>query len=55
MDAWVSGTRMKLALTPNMMYLLRVYAKTQFKNKSLKLRESTTQENSREWHVTSWL
>jgi len=55
MDAWVSGIRMKLVLIPNMMYLPVVYTKTQFKTKSLKPREGTIKETSREWHVRIWL
>jgi len=47
--------RISQALIPNMMYLLRVYAKTQFKSKSLKPRESIINKNSKEWYVISWL
>jgi len=39
--------KMKLALVPNMMYLSRVYAQTQFKSKSLKPRENTVKEKTR--------
>jgi len=39
----------------HLMYLLKVYAKTQFRSKSLKQRESTINENSKEWYIISWL
>ena len=45
----------ELEQTPNRMYFPRVYAKTQFKSKSLKPRKTTIKENSREWHVISQL
>jgi len=38
----------KLALIPNMMYLPRVKTQTQFKSESLKPRESTIKETSKE-------
>jgi len=45
----------ELALISHMMYLSRVYAKTQFKSKSSKPRESIIKQNSKEWYVVSWL
>ena len=39
--------RRSQALIPNMMYLSRVQAKTQFKSESLKPREITIKDNSR--------
>ena len=51
MDFWKceghTRRRRSQALIPNMMHLPRVYAKTQFKNESLKPREITIKENSR--------
>jgi len=47
--------KQKLPLIPNMIYLLKVYARTQFKSESLKPRESTIIENLKEWFVISWL
>ena len=45
----------KLPLIQNMMYLPKVYAKTQFKSESLKPRDSTINENLKEWYVISSL
>jgi len=45
----------ELAPMPDMMYLPRVNAQTQFKIASLKLRENTINENPRTWYVICWL
>jgi len=56
-ECWKCEGRTKLrrspATIPNMMYLPRVFAKTQFKSKSLKPRECAIEENSKECYVVT--
>ena len=49
LDMWIQyQAKMKLALIPNMMYLPRVQANTQMKSESLKPKEDTFKEISKE-------
>jgi len=51
LGVWMTWLQAALDLIPNMMYLSRVNAQTQFKSESLKPRGNTINTNPRTWCI----